>query len=214
MHLTNALDATPKAVIEPLLNADQNFDKIWKALVDHYSNPKEITDSCIADYLNQPTPSDSMVELGKHFITMRNHAANILNLNLDLEEFLCHMYLLKIPGSFRSDLETHLPKEKHKFKFEDIAPHVNQKVRVKRYKHEVTAALAPMQTNYRITATPGIVQDQITATPGIVQGGKAGSPSPTGAVPKRKRSSLHLICYICKAPGHKAGKCRALLGDL
>ena len=205
MHLTNALEATPKAVIEPLLNADQDFDKIWKALVEHFSNPKEITDSCISDYLNQPTPIDSMAALGKHFITMRNHAANILNLNLDLEEFLCHMYLLKIPGSFRSDLETHLPKDKHKFKFEDIAPFVNNNVRVKRYKHEVVAALAPMQTNY-----------QVTATPGIVQGGKTGSTfssnptNATGAIPKdRKRSSQYLICYICKSPGHKAGKCRA-----
>ena len=201
-HLVNALDEVPTSVIEPLVNADQDFDSIWSALVEHYTNPKEIADSVISNYLNTPTPSDSMAELGQHFIKMRNYASNILGLNMDLEQFLCHMYFLKIPGSFRSELESHLPKDQHIFRFKDIAPYVNQNVRVKRYRHDVNPSLTPISTNYAVTVTPG-----------IVQGGKTGPPDQTyknsqsGTKPKR-RSSEPLICYICNKAGHKAGKCR------
>ena len=91
-HLINSLETEPLSIVEPLVDADQPFQVIWEALVEHYANPKEILDSVVSKYLNTPTPPNSMDDLNKHFINMRNFAANILRLNLTQEQLLVQIY--------------------------------------------------------------------------------------------------------------------------
>ena len=209
-HLINSLKPAPKEVVEPLINADQPFDRIWEALDEHYADPKEVSDHIVSNFLNTNIPPNSMEELSKHFIRMRNLASNIISLNLSQEELLVQIYLLKIPGSFRADLENHLPKDKTSYLFRDIAPFVNKNIRAKKYRHNPEATVTNYISNTSVTATPGIVQRSNTGHNNNTDQNntntqkKTNSNSKNGAIPKKQQYS----CFICGSTNHKPGKCK------
>ena len=194
-HLINSLEAEPLSVVEPLVNADQPFQVVWDALVEHFANPKEILDSAVSRYLNTPTPCNKMNDLNKHFIDMRNFAANIIRLNLTQEQLLVQIYLLKIPGDFRADLENHLPKDQNKYLFKDIAPCVNKNIRAKKYSYSPDTQVNSYPPTASITATPGVIVQSGTPTQGGSGSGHNGKHKPKQ-------------CHICGKVGHTMGFCR------
>ena len=192
-HLINSLETEPFGVIEPLVNADQPFQVVWEALVEHFANPKEITDSACARFLNKPIPPNQMNDLAKHYIEMKNFAANIMRLNITFEEFLVQVYLLKIPGEFRANLEHNLPKDKSRYLFKDLTPCVNTTIRSKKYNPGQNIQVNTYPAGSDVTATPGVVNQPNTNKH---KGSRYG---------KGHKKIEH--CIICGKGDHTMGNC-------
>ena len=204
-HLINSLETEPLSVVEPLVNADQPFQVIWDALVEHFANPKEILDSAVSRFLNTPTPRNKTDDLNKHFIDMRNFAANILRLNLTQEQLLVQIYLLKIPGEFRADLEHHLPKEQSKYLFNDIAPCVNKNIRAKKYSYSPDTQVNSYPPTAMITATPGVVVQSRNTNQGS-------NPNQGGSGYSQSGKHKQKQCYICGQTTHYMGTAERIKG--
>ena len=199
-HLINSLAPEPLSVVEPLVHADHTFQAIWNALVEHYANPKEILDSAVSKYLNMPTPKNKMDDLNGHFINMRNYAANIMRLNITLEQFLVQIYFLKIPGEFRGDLENDLPKEESRYNWKDIAPCVNKNIRAKKYSYNPDTPVKSYEPTTTVTATPGVVAQSSSTN--------QGDNTNQGGISNNQSGRTKLTCNICGKRNHRMSQCK------
>ena len=67
----------------------------------------------------------------KHFIDSKNAATNVANLGLNIDQLLASMYMLQIPGDYRSELERSLTNKKlDKYTFDDLSVIMEEMLRI------------------------------------------------------------------------------------
>ena len=108
IYLINALKGEAYQWIRYLIINDENIAEFWKALDSHFGNEKRIADATINTLLSIPGCPNTIEGLKRHFIESKNAATEDINLGLDIEQLLATMYMLQIPGDFRSELERSL----------------------------------------------------------------------------------------------------------
>ena len=139
LRLIEALKGTAKERVWDLINADCSYEEIWKALDDHYGNPKNITDATINNLFNIKKPKNVISEISSHFTAYKNQSSNIVTLGHTTEELLAAFYLLQIPGKLRSKIESNLDREKCKYTFKDLTPIIDDICRVENFNNETNS---------------------------------------------------------------------------
>ena len=131
---------------------------------------------------------------------------------LDGEKYIFQIYLLKIPGEFRADLEHHLPKEQNKYLFNDIAPCVNKNIRAKKYSYNPDTQVKSYQPTATITAAPGVVAQSNNTNQGNNnnQGNNTNQTNNTnqGGSSNNQSGKNKLTCNICGKKNHRMSQCK------
>ena len=91
---------------------NKSIDQIWASLDGHFGNEKHIIDSTIQKLLSVPDCEENLKSLRQHYVEGKNAATEVENLGLNIKELLATMHMMKIPGSYRSELERSLASAK------------------------------------------------------------------------------------------------------
>ena len=121
-YSVNPLKGKAYEWVKSLVVNNRDIADLWKSLDAHYGNEKHIVDTTINSLLSIPRCPNNIASLEKHFIDSKNAATNVANLGLNIDQLLASMYMLQIPGDYRSELERGLTNKKlDKYTFEDLS---------------------------------------------------------------------------------------------
>ena len=179
-YLIESLKDKAYTYVEDLVTRDGSLAEIWKQLEGHFGNPYNKIDSTIKEFFELSRPSRNIADFERHFIQVKNKAANIISLGHTIQEILAAYYMLQIPGDFRAQLEKRLDDtrsdraDRTKFTFDDLAPLADDIVRIGKNSMANDEAQKEQTTMYPVE-TNALVGNAYSDR----RGGPAPQPSPT-----------------------------------
>ena len=135
------------------------MEALWKQLDNHFGNKHYIIDAAIKAYFELESPEEDINKFEKFYIQSKNRGANLLDLDHDPEELLTAYFMLKIPSTYRSEIEQKLNNTKAdredetKYTFDDLNPLVEEFIRIKK--------MALNNTQRKVQIMVGITQQNI-----------------------------------------------------
>ena len=200
---------------------NKDIEQIWESLDKHFGNEKHIIDSTVQKFLSVPGCEENLKSLRQHYVEGKNAATGVENLGLDVKELLATMHMMKIPGSYRSELERSLASaNKVRYTFADLDSHMEEMFRI--HGHRLAGVSEPKPA--AIVAKLGGVgrgekpsnsdsqaasnsADPVKPVRGRGRSRGRGARGRGGHSPGNSQSTI-ITCELCNKNGHFTHTCR------
>ena len=124
--------------MKSLIDLGGTLEALWKQLDNHFGNKHYIIDAVTKAYFELESPEEDINKFEKFYIQSKNRGANLLGIDHSPEELLAAYFMIKIPNTYRSEIEQRLSNTKAdrvdetKYTFDDLNPLVEEFIRIKK----------------------------------------------------------------------------------
>ena len=138
LYLVKHLKGKAYEYVENLIDLGGTLEALWKQLDNHFGNKHHIIDAVIKAYFELESPEEDINKFEKFYIQSKNRVANLLDIDHSPEELLAAHFMIKIPSTYRSEIEQKLSNTKAdrvdetKYTFDDLNLLVEEFIRIKK----------------------------------------------------------------------------------